>query len=284
VTNEVRDAGEEAGRPPGEEENGRTHARASGSAGVIVEAWSRGSDSVRVYGNYRDTFKPAAFDFGLGEAEEGGEEGDEGGLLEPETARSAEGGVKSRWLGGRLGLDLSGFVMRFQNLVIPQAVNGLPALTNAGTERFAGLETAATLSLASHVTARGTYSLHDAVFRDYLTELDGVPIQLAGKRLELSARHLASGGVLLAPPRGLLAGLEVSYVGSRYLNKRNTALADGYATVDLMAGWRMKNWDLRLDARNLNDERSPVSESELGDAQYYLLPARRVDLTVSTRF
>jgi len=30
---------------------------------------------------------------------------------------------------------------------------------------------------------------------------------------------------------------------------------------------------------NLNDQRPPVAESELGDAQYYLLPARRVEVS-----
>ena len=89
----------------------------------------------------------AAFDFGLGEAE-GGEEGGEGeALLKPETARSVEGGMKSRWMDGRLGIDVSAFLMHFKNLVIPQAVNGLPALTNAGTEQFAGLETGASMAV-----------------------------------------------------------------------------------------------------------------------------------------
>ena len=31
---------------------------------------------------------------------------------------------------------------------------------------------------------------------------------------------------------------------------------------------------MRLDGRNLGDEREPVAESELGDAQYYLQPSR----------
>ena len=34
---------------------------------------------------------------------------------------------------------------------------------------------------------------------------------------------------------------------------------------------------------NLTDERDPVSESELGEAQYYLLPARRYRFTLVWR-
>ena len=264
------------GRTSGEEEHGDTHVRLSGSAGVMFDAWSRGSDSVRLYANYRDTFKPAAFDFGLGEAE-GGEEGEEGeGLLEPETARSVEGGMKSRWMDGHLGVDVSAFLMHFKNLVIPQAVNGLPALTNAGTERFAGVETGVSMAFAHDITGRATYSLHDATFDEYLTEFDGVPTQLAGKRIEMSARYLGVGRRTAAPARGVLAGIEVGYVGSRYLNKRNTALADGYGTLGLMAGWRAPRWEVRLDGRNLTDERPPISESELGESQYCCCPRGRL--------
>jgi iron complex outermembrane receptor protein len=284
VTNEVRDGGKGEEEADGGEEHGETHVRLSGSAGVMFDAWSRGSDSVRLYANYRDTFKPAAFDFGLGEAE-GGEEGEEGeGLLEPETARSVEGGMKSRWMDGRLGIDVSAFLMRFKNLVVPQSVNGLPALTNAGTERFAGLETGASMQFAKDITGRATYSFHDATFDDYLTEFDGVPTQLAGRRIEMSARHLASAGVVRAPARGVLAGIEVGYVGSRYLNKRNTALADGYGTLGVMAGWRTPRWEVRFDGRNLTDERPPIAESELGESSYYRLPARSIDVSFTTRF
>jgi iron complex outermembrane receptor protein len=276
VTNEVEEAGDEADAGGGD--HGETHVRPSGSAGVMFTAWSRGSDIVRLYGSYRDTFKPAAFDFGLGEAE------GEGGPLEPETARSVEGGVKTQWLSGRLNLDASAFMMDFKNLVIAQSVNGLPALANAGTERLTGIETSAVLFSSHNVSGRATYGFHDARFRSYLTEFDGVPTQLGGKRIEMSARHLASAGAMLAPSKGVIAGIEVTYVGSRYLNKRNTALAPGYGVLTLRGGYRLRQWELRADAQNLTDERAPVSESEIGDAQYYLMPARRIDVTLTARF
>jgi len=259
----------------------QSHVRPSGSLGVTWTARHDGSDAVRLYASYRDTFKPAAFDFGLGEAEGEGE-GD--GLLDPETSRSIEGGVKSRWLDGRLGLDVSAFYMQFENLVIAQAIDGLPALANAGTEQFRGIETGALWLLGGHLTGRATYSFHDATFLDYLTEFDGVPTQLSGKRLEMSARHLAGLGLLYAPLRGLAGGIEWRYAGDRYLNKRNTALAGGFATLDASVAWRLARGDIRLDGRNLTDRRDPIAESELGDAQYYRMPARRIDVGYSLRF
>src|SRR5262245_65284456 len=45
-----------------------------------------------------------------------------------------------RSLGGRLGLDVSGFYMEMNNLVVPQSENGVPGLANAGTVFFRGGE------------------------------------------------------------------------------------------------------------------------------------------------
>jgi outer membrane receptor protein involved in Fe transport len=78
--------------------------------------------------------------------------------------------------------------------------------------------------------------------------------------------------------------MELQYVGSRFLNKRNTALADGYTTLALGAGYRFNRWEARVDGRNLTDTRPPVAESELGDAQYYRLPARTMMASVIARF
>jgi iron complex outermembrane receptor protein len=254
--------------------------RASGSVAAAYTAWEQGTDRVRLFANYKNSFKPAAVDFNLqeGEAEAGG------GILEPETAHSFEGGVKARLAGGRLSLEASAFLMDFRNLVISQVVAGLPALRNAGRERFKGVEVSGVGRVAADLYARASYAWHDARFRDFLTEFDGQPTQLAGKRLKMSAHHLAAGALTYAPVHGLVGSIEGHYVGSRFLNKRNTALADGYLTCSASVGWRESRWEARLSGRNLSDRRDPVAESELGDAQYYRLPARRFDASVRVTF
>jgi iron complex outermembrane receptor protein len=282
VTSEKREAGSGAEPSSNESDNERTDVRPSGSVGAVLTAWSRGADTVRVYANYRDTFKPAVFDFGVGEAERGGEEGEK--LLEPETAKSGDAGLKGRLAGGRLDVEVSGFLMDFDNLVVARTVDGLPGLENAGRSRFKGVEASAAWRLRSGLSLRGAWSWHDARFRDYVAEFDGVPTQLAGKRLEMSPIQIASAGVLWAPARRLVASMALRYVGSRYLNKRNTALADAYTTLDAALGWRAGRCEVRVDGRNLTDERPAVAESELGDAQYYRLTARDVRLTAAVRF
>ena len=242
-----------------------THTRPSGSLGAIVRVWERGEDHVNLYGDYRNTFKPAAFDFSLAENE---------GVLDPETANSVEGGVKVRALNQRINAEASVFRMDFTNLVTATVVNGLPALINSGETRFQGVELAGDARLLRGVSGRATYSFHDATFVDFVQAFDGVPTQLAGRRLEMSARHLASAGVILAPASGITGSVIVKHTGDRYLNKRNTALAEPFTTVDVGVGYRFGEYEVRADGRNLGDRRDPVSESELGDAQYYRLFAR----------
>lgn len=256
----------------------RTDARVSATVGAIVTAWQRNQDSLGLYVNYRDTFKPAAIGFGIGE-NQGGEL-----ILQPETSRSVAGGIKGRFFDRRVDAEASGFLMNFTNLVTATSVNGLPVLINAGTQRFQGCESGVSLFLPRNVMARATYSFHDAKFRNFVQDFDGVPTQLAENRLEMSARHSTAFGLTYAPSRGFLAGVDFSYTGSRFLNKRNTALAEGFANFGISVGYRMPRWELRVDARNLADRRDPVAESELGDAQYYLLPSRRVDASFTVHF
>ena len=253
--------------------------RASGSVGAIFSAWQHDQDSLNLYVNYRDQFKPAAIDFGIGENEGGGE--GQSTILKPETSRSVEGGLKGRFWNRRVEWEASGFFMDFSNLVV--SAPG-PSLINAGTEHFKGFETGATLFLPHDVIARANYSYHDAIFTDFVQDFDGVLTQLAGKRLEMSPRHLGAISLFYAPVRGFMGGVEMNYTGSRFMDKRNRALAEGFATVGISAGYRTPRWELRVDARNLGDRRDPVAESELGDAQYYLMTSRRLDASFSVHF
>jgi len=253
-----------------EGENDLSTTRGSGSLGAIFTVWSDGADAMRIFADYRNTFKPAAIDFGV-EAE---------GILDPETGESYEAGVKTAFLDGRLTAELTGFQMDMDNLVVSQAgEGGTPVLSNAGAVRLRGAELSTAFAFTPTLRANLSYANHDARFGDYVTEFDGVPTQLEGKRLEMSPRDLAALGVVWAPPKGLRASAQASYVGERYLNKRNTALADDFVTWSAGVGYRFSSIELRLDGTNLNDARDPVAESELGDAQYYRMPARAVALT-----
>jgi len=244
--------------------------RGSGFAGLTWTTWRQGADDLSLYANYRSTYKPAAIDFGLDADPE---------ILAPETSTGYEGGLKTALAGGRLALDLSAFQMDLDNLVVSQSAGGVPTLVNAGAQRLRGLEIETVLRPSPSLEWRAAYSLHDARFRDFVTDFGGVPTQLAGRRLEMSARNMASTELLAGRTQGWQGIVRSNWIGSRFLDRRNTALAPAYLTWDAGVGYRLRAVEIRLDGRNLGDRRPPVAESELGDAQYYLLPARSILLS-----
>ncbi|MFO1408015.1 MAG: TonB-dependent receptor [Steroidobacteraceae bacterium] len=252
------------GDPVTKDKDSASESKLSGVIGVSYRVWGDAGDGVTVFGDYRDTYKPAAVDFGP-EAE--------GGILEPETATTWEAGLKGRHLAGRLEWELAWFDMDFENLVIPENVDGLPSLANAGSENFTGLEMEAFWRVTDDLRLAATYAYHDSTFTDYARlRPDGSVQQLKGNTLEMSPNNLASGGIVYAPADGPQASVTANYVGSRWLNKGNTVKADAYTVVDAGIGWRHGPWLVRLDGYNLTDARDPVAESELGDAQFYTMP------------
>ncbi|HEY3054667.1 MAG TPA: TonB-dependent receptor [Thermoanaerobaculia bacterium] len=249
-------------------ESSDTNTRGSGFAGVS----RRVGETNWVFADYRNTFKPAVIDFGPEDEDE---------ILKPETSASYEIGFKHR--DDRLFWQATAFTMDMNNLVLAQEVNGQPALRNAGQQRYKGAEIEGALRVTNAVRVRASYSHHDARFRDFVQDFDGVPTQLRGKRLEMSARDLASAGTTFTT--GPIDGsIIVNYAGSRYLNKRNTALAPSYTTIDAGVGYRSRWGELRVDGRNLTDKRPAIAESEFGDAQYYLMPARSFRVTIRRAF
>ncbi|MFL5482856.1 MAG: TonB-dependent receptor [Gemmatimonadaceae bacterium] len=252
-----------------------THTRLSGSIGTVLGLFERDVDHVRLFANYKNTFKPAAFDFSLAENE---------GVLDPETSQSYEAGLKVRALEGRLDVEASTFRMDFENLVTATIVNNLPSLINSGKTRFKGVELATELRMPFSTLARATYSFHDGKFVDFVQDFGGVPTQLGGNRIEMSARHLASAGFTYAPESGFTAYTSFNYTGNRFLDKRNNSLAKPFTTFDAGFGFRQNRLEFRIDGRNLTNRRDAVSESEFGDAQYYRMPARTIQTGVSVRY
>ncbi len=252
-----------------------THTRLSGSIGTVLGLFERDIDHVRLFANYKNTFKPAAFDFSLAENE---------GVLDPETSQSYEAGLKVRALEGRVDVEASAFRMDFENLVTATIVNNLPSLINSGKTRFKGVELATELRMPFSTLARATYSFHDAKFVDFVQDFGGAPVQLGGNRIEMSARHLASAGFSYAPESGFTAYSNFNYTGDRYLDKRNNSLAKPFTTFDAGIGFRQNRMEFRVDGRNLTNRRDAVSESEFGDAQYYRMPARTIQTGVSVRY
>jgi outer membrane receptor protein involved in Fe transport len=262
-------------RREGEDEDARatdsvSDTRLSGGVGVNWLLWKSAARELALFADYRNTYKPAALDFGP-EAE--------GEILDAETAQSWEVGAKGAFRNDRLRWTLSAFRLNFANLVVPTVRDGLPALENVGGILSKGWEAEIDWRLARDVKVDFGYSYHDTRFEDYVQSFDGVPTQLRGKRFEMSPFHLLGAGVTYAPASGWNGNVVMNYVGARYLNKRNTAPADPYTIWSAGIGRNLGRGELRLDAHNIFDKRPPVGESELGDAQYYRLAAQSIEVS-----
>ena len=277
-TSEKRCGGEAEGAivPPADECQTLRKTRLAGSLGASYRLWHSDEATLTAFADYRDTYKPAAIDFGP-EAEVD--------ILKPETAHGWEAGFKAT-RGSRLTAGISYFDTRFANLVIRENIGGLPGLANAGRERFRGIEGEIRWSPLPDLTMFGSAAYHLAKFTDYARLQDDDTLQqLAGNRLELSPKYLGTAIATYAPAKGPQASATLRYVGSRFLNKRNTVTARAYATIDARVGWKFAGgWGAFVEGENLTNRRDAVTESELGDAQFYRLPGRRLLGTVSYGF
>jgi outer membrane receptor protein involved in Fe transport len=70
----------------------------------------------------------------------------------------------------------------------------------------------------------------------------------------------------------------------RPLNRRNTYYVPSFYTLDAGVSWDFSFFRVGVMARNLTDSRHLVTESEIGDGQYYVATPRRFLGEVSFRF
>lgn len=263
-------------------EDSRRDTGLSGDLSVLWRALAKEAgplDLANVWASARSTFKPAAPN--LVEAESAR-------ILEPQRARSLEVGIKTRWLHRALALDASVFRLDVENqpisIVLP---GGLPGVTNAGAQRFQGVELSAEVRppAVPALSVAFSYAYHDARFVRFSYQNDaGDLVVVDGNTTELVPRHLWSGRVAYAPSAGPGGFLAVRYSGSRFLDRLNLYETDPSTEVDLGASWDFRWGRLSFVGRNLGNSRHPVTDSEIGDGQLYISPARRFTAEVTLRF
>src|SRR4029079_5676836 len=123
--------------------------------------------------------------------------------------------IKTRLFDRQLAFDASFFQMNFENLVVAvPGPDGGPGLTNAGEERFRGMELGLTWRcprLEGLALSLG-YAHHDARFVrfSFFTPDGDLPV-VDGKQLELVPRDLWNARVAYAPRTGPGAFLAVRH-------------------------------------------------------------------------
>ena len=251
----------------------RNVTRGSETVGASYRAWASGADAVVLYADYRNAFKPAAVDFGPDY---------QPAVLNSETAKSYEVGLKGAAAAGRLAYQAEAFRLDFNNLVV-RTESGF--LTNAAASQLKGVDVEARYGITDDLVIATNYAYHSARFTQYLFfDLDSNSyVDVAGRQLPLSPRHLASAGVLYEPPQGFNSTLVMSYVGRRFLDEQNIAPVGGYMKIDATLGYRIGHYQVTLEGTNLTDQRPPVTASEFGSESFYLLNARTLWLRFAYR-
>jgi outer membrane receptor protein involved in Fe transport len=275
---------QETGAPaPETGEDSRSDGKWSGGVSALFRIVDKPSASVlnalHAYVSARSNFKPAAPNILEAEATQ---------ILEPERSRAGEIGLRTRWAGGTLALDATFFHMDLENVVVSTiGPDGLPMLTNAGEERFQGFEAQATWaprSLGGFSLSAG-YAHHDSTYvRFSFTDPDGNLVVVDGNRLELVPRDTWNARLAYAPKSGLGLWAAVRHAGVRPLNPENTASVPSYYEWDAGITWEIDWVRLSFAARNIGNDRRLVTESEIGDSQFYAAPPRRFVGEITLRF
>ena len=166
------------------------------------------------------------------------------------------------------------------------APDGTPALTNAGEERFQGVEFEAGYKVPClpNVQLYGGYAHHDARFVHFsFFTPDGSYRVVDGKRLELVPRDFWNVKLVMAPPEGIGGFVALRHENHRPLNRRNTFYTPSFYALDAGISFGFHNFLLSVTGRNLTDARPYTTESEIGDSQFYVAPPRSVSANLTFR-
>src|SRR5262245_52362313 len=187
--------------------------RLTGSLGAAWRVWHNAGSPISVvtlHGNVGYTFQPAQIDFSP--SPEAQPEG--GGLLKPETQRSVIFGLKADSQNGLAGFDVDGFFVDFYNQPVQAQSNGTAVLRSVGQQRYKGVDVEGTLRPIRGLSIKANVGWSDALYEDYVTDLDGVTTQLGGHHQVLTPKVRVGSGVLYAPDRGWRGSLTSNWIRS----------------------------------------------------------------------
>ncbi len=196
-----------------------------------------------------------------------------------EEAISYEFGMKSRWLDNRLMLNISGFLVDYDDLQVtrffqPQGnAFGEFITENAGKAKINGIEIDLAAVPAEHIEIGGNYAYLDATFKDFtgspsvaadMTVID--PGTFNGNRLRIAPRHAASGYIRLnhrlgdgSPLDGSIdSKFKIRYQGKLFFDPDNNPInvSPGHTILDAWVAYTTGDgaWQIKLWMRNITNK------------------------------
>ena len=125
--------------------------------------------------------------------------------------------------------------------------------TNAGEQRYKGLETAVGVTISPMVSIYGNTAWYRSRFGAFVIETDDGDEVLTGNRLPIAPSYVVNWGATVRPRANIEAVLNVKHVSAVQTDRENTFQLDPYSIVDAAVTWRRDRLRLTLSARNLLD-------------------------------
>ncbi|MBL1210202.1 TonB-dependent siderophore receptor [Geminocystis sp. GBBB08] len=200
-------------------------------------------ETVSIYGNYSQSFKP---NFGADI---------NGNSFEPETAGGFEVGVKAEFLEGKMFTTLAYFDITKQNVVTADPTNPLFSVVS-GEQRSQGFE----FDIAGEILPGWRIIANYAYTDAKVTEDNTIPV---GNRL-FNAPYNSAGlwttyEFQKGDLQGLGFGLGFNYVGDRYGDLANSYTVGDYFITNMAVFYNREDWRIALNVNNLFDTNYIIS-------------------------
>lgn len=179
---------------------------------------------------------------------------------QPERSEQIEAGIKSEWLGRRLGINLTAFETRRDNYyaALSPGADPLPV----GRQRTRGLELDLIGKPVADVTLSANLSLLEARNRSgELASVPGIAVNQPVLGRAIAATPARSGSLwaawepTLGPLAGLLLGGGIIHRSGVYVDNLELLRVPGYTIANAAIGWRIGTIEARVNVTNVADER-----------------------------
>jgi outer membrane receptor protein involved in Fe transport len=125
--------------------------------------------------------------------------------------------------------------------------------TNAGQQRYKGVEAGARVALSSKVSAFLNASFYRNRFGGFVIQSVDGDTPLTGNRLPIAPDRVINWGVVVSPVRSIDASLNMKHMGDVMADKENTFTIAPYTLTDAAVTWRHSFLRFTVSAHNLFD-------------------------------
>ncbi len=198
--------------------------------------------SVSIYASYSEAFAPPSSRV-IGERE-------------PEEAWQFEVGVKKQFAGGRSNATVAFYNLERDKIAIPDA-GGFTQQT--GNQRSRGLEAEVATQVSGTWFSFFTYALNDSELTEFAESVftGAIPpfitLDRSGNVAPFAPRHIFNLWTMQEFASGLGLGGGVRYVSGQFIAPDNAFEIPGYFTLAATVYYRVGQWKLSLNLKNLTD-------------------------------